>query len=276
MRQKECQDFSYKSVSLDFENIFPKKVRTSNGCGPDGLSGLWLSVIWRHIKPGLECLLHKNELILKFPKFQDADQRIIAKGTPQPILPLKKTRPIGNLNLLLKFLIIKPFISWLRDSLMPVLDKHQYALPKRGLYPCVARTYDNAILMMKSSKYFFLNAYDFSNAFCLWNRRILCSILATLGFSSTIVDFVQDFLINQSIIRTDFNNSLSCPEILTVGSTQGQIGSDLLFLIIINFFSPLLNEDIYEKLIDFVRSRYMDDTTDSGCSNDLASVKSSR
>jgi len=126
---------------------------------------------------------------------------------------------------------------------------------------------------MKNQVHFFLNAYDFSNAFCLWNRRICLDILTSIGFPDSAIRFVHGFLENQSVISTDFNNSISVPEILTVGSTQGQIMSDLLFLIVVNFFRPLLDREVTDFLSFYIRFRYVDDTNDIGSSPHASAIK---
>ena len=271
--QPAMKPLSFKNVDFELSKIFPNKVLTSNGCGPDSLSGLWISKIWDIIKPWLETLLKQDNLKFTFPWNQAADQRIIKKGNPKgETLAFKQTRPIGVLNLLVKFLIVKPTMQQLRNHLLPYFKDSQCALPGKGLAAAQIQIIDTMIFNCKTSKFFFMIQYDGSNAFCCYFRDIVCRTLHGYNVRDQNLAFFRQFLENQSEVRTNFNNFLSKDLYLPNGSYQGQIGSDLLYLTTVNPLVPIVDFDVTIKTrcANFEEKGYVDDTTHQGICNTQA------
>ena len=245
-------DFEFPTFD-NFNDYIPKN-KESNSAGPAGISPKVLSLIWPSFRTKL------NEVVrivgLKYPT-QDVGyyQRMIPKVSGM-IMELKQLRPLGILNALEKYFFNKVFFKAVREHISDLLKKrHNYSYT--GTHMCIITTLDRVLDDIHAGKKTMVTKYDFSNAFGTINHTVLTSVLKQLNLSEPVLNYFCEYLENQKMAKTVISDKsgIYTSDFVSMekGTVQGQIGSDLCFIIQQLCLRPL--DEVFRTL-------YVDDLND--------------
>ena len=234
---------------------FIKPAKITKTHGPAQISSHVLHKIWPSIRDNYnKCLENQG---LNYPLFdQGYYQRSISKSGKHELTSFKDLRPIGILNADVKYILNKHVYKHIRPKLAGLLvARNNYTY--LGVHRCIIRTFDSIIDSIYNKKKTILVKYDQSNAYGVADKDILCHLFARLNMSHDTQLFLRSFLLNQNPATTVINDChgfyVSRPLLYKNGFAQGQIMSDLLFIILTLTLHELENVE---------RIWYMDDAND--------------
>ena len=98
------------------------------------------------------------------------------KIVPGKNLTKKQLRPIGEADAISKYGPIKIFMSQLREKLIPILNKNQYAFPEKGCPQANIHLLDTVNSHIHHGRKVLIAIYDFSHCFGTFCHK-LCIIL---------------------------------------------------------------------------------------------------
>ncbi|KAI3373095.1 hypothetical protein L3Q82_006428 [Scortum barcoo] len=157
------------------------------------------------------------------------------------IIPIPKTPTVTGLNdyrpVALTPIVMKCFerlvMAHIKDCVNVTVDPHQYAYRKnRSTEDAISSVVHTALTHLENKdSYVRLLFVDFTSAFNTIIPQTLVQKLTTLGLSSTLCNWVLDFLTDrpQSVRIHDVSSSSI---ILSTGSPQGCVLSPLLFTLL--------------------------------------------
>ena len=247
------EDFKWPDFT-EIDKFLPKNKR-SRSHGPEHISAQILAQIWPAISDTVNNIFIDGEL--EYPKYyQGYYQFMIPKGNIKVLTNLKQLRPLGRLNPFPKYFLNNVIFKSIRSHLEPILDNRRN-FSYRGTHLCIVENFDNILTKIEKKTPCLLVKYDFSNAFgTLFHERV---ILASreVGLHENVINFIVSYLRNQkwaeTIVQDDYGFYLSDQIKMDRGTVQGQIGSDVLFVI----------QQICLKALDGIdRSSYVDDIND--------------
>ena len=139
----------------------------------------------------------------------------------------------------------------IKDSISTTVDPHQYAYRKnRSTEDAISSVVHTALTHIeKKDSYVRLLFVDFTSAFNTIRPQTLTQKLISLGLSSTLCNWVLDFLTDrpQSVRIHDVSSS---PIILNIGSPQGCVLSPLLFTLLTHDCSAINPSCLIVKFAD--------------------------
>ena len=245
----------------DFTNInkyLPLNKRTRSH-GPDHISASILTKIWPAISETINNIFN-NDSELEYPRFyQGYYQHAIPKGGLKIIINFKQLRPLGILNAFPKYFLNKVIFKSIRAHMEPILkNRNNYSY--RGVHLCIIDAFDFILNNIKNKIPTLLVKYDFSNAFGTLFHEHVITAAREIGIHEGVINYIISYLRNQkwaeTITKDDYGIYISPTIKMDRGTVQGQIGSDVLFVI----------QQLCFKALDGIRrSSYIDDL------NDLAS-----
>jgi hypothetical protein len=170
-------------------------------------------------------------------------------------------RPIAELNILPKYIMIRIFINHLISKIRPQMVPNQFAFKGKGTDMAIIDFLDEAYYQesIKNNKILIV-LWDFSNAYCTILHDIIIKVAMRFGVKGDMLNLLYEYLKQtRSIIKmSDVNGHYQSQIIDTKrGCQQGQIGSDFIF--------SMVNDQILPEPIDneFIhRSKYVDDFAD--------------
>ena len=175
------------------------------------------------------------------------------------IIPIPKTTTVTGLNdyrpVALTPIVMKCFerlvMARIKDSISTTVDPHQYAYRKnRSTEDAISSVVHTALTHIeKKDSYVRLLFVDFTSAFNTIRPQTLTQKLISLGLSSTLCNWVLDFLTDrpQSVRIHDVSSS---PIILNIGSPQGCVLSPLLFTLLTHDCSAINPSCLIVKFAD--------------------------
>ena len=239
-------------------DFIPTK-KLSNSAGPDRLSAKLISLIWPSFKTKLNAVVDRNR-----PTFPGIDQGYIQRMIPKAVKEMteyKHMRPIATSNSTVKYCFNKPIAKQIREHLVPIFDIRKN-FSYKGTHMCIIDTLDKIMDLVEKKKPTVLVKYDFSNAFGTLHLPTLIHTLRGLNLSDNAIEYISNFFIfqrkTQTIVSDKTGIHYSKVTTMNRGAPQGQIGSDLFFLI---------QQLVLRELEDIYRTIYVDDL------NDVASEK---
>ena len=233
--------------------------KLSNAAGPDRISAKLISLIWPSFKTKLNAVVDRDR-----PSYPAIEQGYIQRTIPKSVTEIKEykdMRPIAVLNSTVKYLFNKPIAKQIRDHLVPIFDiRNNFSY--RGTHMCIISTLDKIMERVEKKKPTVLVKYDFSNAFGTLHLPTLNHTLQGLNLSDNTIEYITNFFIFQRNTQTIVSDKtgIHYSKITTMnrGAPQGQIGSDLFFLI---------QQLVLRELEEVYRSLYVDDLNDVASSN---------
>ena len=251
-------DFLFPFFYENFCKYIPKN-KITNSAGPDTVSAAVLEKIWQPFS------LKLNKVIaLGGNGYPLVDNGYYQRSIPKIvgiIELLKQLRPLGVLNPVPKYHFNRPFFKELRNHLEPIFsNRNNYTY--KGTHQCIINTFDNVIDRISRNEKVVMVKYDFSNAFGTIHHAAVMEIFRQLNISENSLNYIEGYLENQQIAQTVISDKtgfhFSKPIKMSRGCPQGQVGSDLIFLV---------QQFIFQELSEVYRSSYMDDLNDI-CSRD--------
>ena len=122
---------------------------------------------------------------------------------------------------------------------------------------CIITTLDRVLDDIQAGKKTLVTKYDFSNAFGTINHTVLISVLRQLNLSDSVLNYFCEYLENQKMAKTVISDKsgIYTSDFVPMekGTVQGQIGSDLCFIIQQLCLKPL--DEVFRTL-------YVDDLND--------------
>ena len=255
LRPGECLEpmspIKFPCINEIHKFIPSNKVTKSHG--PGQISSQIVSTFWDETKTHLNNLLHDKKISYPVVK-QGYYQRTIPKSSDVKIL--KDLRPLGILNPIPKYILNKVVFQKIRVHLTPILNKRSN-FSFRGTHMCIINTFDKILEKIEKNQKTFLVKYDFSNAFGTLNHRLLIDTAKELNIHADVIEFLKDYLRNQSIAQTvvkdQVGSYLSEKTLMSRGAVQGQIGADICFII---------QQLCLKELTNVHRTSYVDDIND--------------
>ena len=251
--RRQQADFNWPDFS-NIDTFLPKNKRTRTH-GPEHISASILAKIWPAISSTINQIFQNGAL--EYPQFyQGYYQHMIPKGGLSIIEIFKHLRPLGNLNAFPKYFLNKVIFKSIRAHMTPILEnRNNYTY--KGVHLCVIDVFDFVKNNIKNKIPTLLVKYDFSNAFgTLFHDHVLTAA-EEIGLHPNVIHYIQTYLRNQkwteTVIKDDYGVYISPMIKMDRGTVQGQIGSDVLFVI---------QQICFKALENIRRSSYMDDIND--------------
>ena len=242
------------------ELYFPEGKKASLACGPDTISLRHIQTLWPAIGEYIQFALDKP--MNGFWNISEHFLRTILKcDDNKKEYTEKDLRPICEANSLSKYGPIKAFINSVKADIVPKLNKNQYSLPGKGGPLAIYDMFNNINYLVSLKKPMLVAIWDFSNAFCTFSHHAVIKILKSFGMSDKKLDLTMKFL-DQTGSRVKIDDAeghyISKMTATFRGGPQGQIGVDLMFIIVNDNLQPhKISEDQISK-----RQKYVDDWAD--------------
>lgn len=144
----------------------------------------------------------------------------------------------------------------MREHITPILNKrNNYSY--RGTHLCIIKTFDKIIEKLNNLELVILVKYDYSNAYGCTNPELVIKALKQINLSDKSLEYLRGYIYNQRWCRTVISDKLGfhLSDLIEMlrGQAQGQIGSDLIFII---------QQLVLQELIEVFRTLYIDDLND--------------
>ena len=234
---------SEREFALLLQNINPRKA-----AGPDGVPGRVLKDCARQLS-GVMCDIFNTSL---------AQATVPTCLKTSTIIPVPKVQTVTCLNDCIPVAltpIIKTFervvMSHIKNSINITSDCHQYAYRQnRSTADAVSAVIHQAFTHLETSNsYVRLLFLDFSSAFNTIIPQTLVNKLSALGLSSSLCNWILDFLTHRpQSVR--INNLTSSPTILNTGSPQGFVLSPLLYTLLTHDCRAHYDSNVIVKFAD--------------------------
>ena len=138
----------------------------------------------------------------------------------------------------------------------------------RGVHLCIIDAFDYIFNNMKNKIPTLLVKYDFSNAFGTLYHEHVVTAAREIGIHENVINYIISYLRNQkwaeTITKDDYGIYISPMIKMDRGTVQGQIGSDVLFV---------LQQLCFKALDGIRRSSYVDDLNDLSSDDSKVTVE---
>ena len=218
--------------------------------GPDGFSFLFYQQFWQIIKNDLFALFRDWErgeldlfrlnfsLLTLVPKEVDA-------------VRLEKFRPLAMTNCSFNF-----FSKCVTNKFGPIchelISPNQTAFIKsRYIVESIVVAHEIIHAVHARKKSVFVFKLDYEKAYDMVNREFLVDVLTTMGFSPSWINKIKSLLYN-GFVGVRLNDMNSDFFLTGKGVRQGDLASPLLFNIVVDVFTRMLNKASLKKFIEGV------------------------
>ena len=233
-------DFSFAQIT---ESEVMKEIETLNAKKAMGLDEISLKVIKfckNEIAMPLTLVINKSLEQQTFPSALKY-AKILPIHKKGPVNEVSNYRPISILpgfSKVIEKLINSQLLNHLETN--NLLSPQQYGFRKsRSTTDAVIEFKNNTLKAFNDGKCVIGIFIDFSKAFDTINHKILFTKLKALGFSQSVILWIQNYLLDRTQ-STVINYSLSSSQTFNCGVPQGSVLGPTLFLIYINDLSNKL------------------------------------
>ena len=229
--KKPIRSFSLMQVSEEQVEKIIEKLKTSNGCGVDGISNNMTKLAKKEILSPLTKIINRSLTEGKVPRcFKMA--RIVPLHKKMDPLDVANYRPVAilpKLSLILESVVHKQIIKHFTDN--EIYSKNQHGFTKgRSCMTCLTTIFDRWARASNEKKYTGVLCLDMCAGFDLVDKTILLKKMEALGIEDNALRWIENYLTDR-FQSVGIKDKLSSKIEVLFGVPQGSLLGPLLFLI---------------------------------------------